>query len=148
MSTDETELDKTLRMMQKKIDAEEEKEFSKEVIREYRKPQNVGRMKNPDGFGIVTGSCGDTMEFYLRVENRRIKKITFMTDGCGPSIACGSITTKLVKAKTIDKALKITNQDILDALKGLPEENEHCAKMAADTLNKAIHHYLDKKVIM
>jgi len=147
LSNDNTDFEKAIRMIQEKIDAEEEKDFSKEVIREYRNPQNVGRMKNPDGFGTITGSCGDTMEIYLRIENRRIKEITFMTDGCGPSIACGSMTTRLVKEKTVEEALKITNQDILNALNGLPEENKHCSKMAADTLHKAIRYYLDGAAI-
>ncbi len=102
-------------------------------------------MSEPDAAGEITGPCGDTMEFYLRVKNGMIEEITFYTDGCGATIACGSITTRLVKNKGVEEAKKITNQDIIDALDGLPEENLHCGKLAADTLKKAIDDYLEER---
>lgn len=126
------------------IQEEEIAIYSKKVIQEYHNPQNVGRIIEPDGFAIITGPCGDTMEFYINVKNGRIIEINFMTDGCGSSIACGSMTTRLAKSRNLNDAMKITNQDILDALDGLPEEYIHCAKLAVDTLHKAIHNYLEE----
>ena len=136
-------LEKVVGEIQKLIDAEEEKIFSKKVIRECRNPQNIGRMTEPEGFGIVTGPCGDTMEFYINIENGRIGDIRFMTDGCGASIACGSMTTRLARGKTVEEVMKITSRNILDALDGLPEKNIHCARLAADTLQKALRKYLN-----
>lgn len=118
--------------------------YSKKVIQEANNPQNVGRMSKSDGIGEITGPCGDTMEFYLKVEDDKISDIKFYTDGCGPTIACGSMATKLVKGKGIEDAIKVTSQDIIEALEGMPEENLHCGKLAADTLQKTINNYLEK----
>ncbi len=82
------------------------------------------------------------MQLSLRVREGRIVDVRFMTDGCGPTIACGSATTGLVKGKTIAEALAITEDDILDALDGLPESEVHCATLAATTLRQAIRDYL------
>ena len=136
--TEDDDLDEMVRGLQEQIDAEEEKEFSAKVLREYRNPQNVGRIEEPDCAGIIAGPCGDTMEFSIKIEDGRILRVLFMTDGCGPSIACGSMTTKIALGKTIEEALEIEDLDILKGLDGLPEENRHCAKLAVDTLHKAL----------
>ncbi len=135
-------LDEMVRGLQEQIDAEEEKDFSAKVLREYRNPQNVGRITGPDCVGIIAGPCGDTMEFSIKIEDGRIQRVLFMTDGCGPSFACGSMTTKMATGKAIEEALKIKDLDILDALDGLPEENRHCAKLAVDTLHKALDNFI------
>ena len=142
-SNDNDKFEKVVSEIQASIQEEENATFSKKVLQEYRNPQNVGRIIKPDGFAILTGPCGDTMEFYILANNDKIKEINFMTDGCGPSIACGSMATRLAQGKTVNEAIKITNQDILDALDGLPEENIHCAKLAADTLHNAILNHLE-----
>ena len=131
-------LDEMVRGLQEQIDAEEEKDFSAKVLREYRNPQNVGRIEDADCVGKISGPCGDTMEISMDVGDNRIQRVLFMTDGCGPSIACGSMTTRMAAGKTIEEALKIKDLDILDALDGLPDENRHCAKLAVDTLHKAL----------
>ncbi len=129
--------------IQSQIDAEEEKEFSAKVLREYRNPQNVGRIKGADCVGKILGPCGDTMEFSINIEDGRVRRALFTTDGCGPSIACGSITTKLATGKTIEEAMKIKDRDILNGLDGLPDENRHCAKLAVDTLHKALGNFME-----
>ena len=134
----DNELDRFVESIQRKIYREEEAIYSEEVICEYRNPQNVGQMSDPDASAILTGPCGDTMEFYLKMEEGRVKDIVFMTDGCGPSIACGSKLTKMVKGKKIDDTRAITKEDLLIALGGLPDESKHCAKLAVDTLQKAL----------
>ena len=128
------EFDRFVETLQEEIYREEEAIYSREVIQEYRNPQNVGRMLDPDASAVLTGPCGDTMEFYLKIEEGRVKDIQFMTDGCGPSIACGSKLTKMVKGKTVDGVKTITQEDLLIALGGLPDESKHCAKLAVDTL--------------
>ena len=105
-------------------------------------PRNVGSLPNADGFAQVTGPCGDTMEIWLKVKDGRIDKATFWTDGCGTSIACGSMVTELVKGKTIAEALRLSSQDILNALGGLPEADIHCSILAANTLKEALNDYL------
>lgn len=134
-------IDEFAESIQKEITEKEKEIFSKKVIDEVKSPNNMGRIKDPDGSSKFTGPCGDSLEFYLKVKNRTIEKVTFMTDGCGPTVACASIVTKIIEGKKIEKAENITDKDIIDALDGLPEENEHCAKLAVLTLGKAIKNY-------
>ena len=143
-SKENDSFEKVVSEIQASIQEEENAIYSKKVVEEYHNPQNVGRIIDPDGFAIITGPCGDTMELYINVKNGSIREINFMTDGCGPSIACGSMATRLANSKTLDEAMKIINLNILDALDGLPEENIHCAKLAADTLHKAILNCLEE----
>jgi len=116
--------------------------YSEKTIDHFLSPRNLGEIAAPDGFGRVVGGCGDTMEIYLKVKGDRIINASFWTDGCGPSIASGSMVTELAKGKSVLEAKKITQQDVLDALGGLPEESLHCALLAADTLKEAIKNYL------
>jgi nitrogen fixation NifU-like protein len=102
-------------------------------------------MEDADGFARVTGPCGDTMEIWLKVKNGTIANATFMTDGCGTSIASGSMVTEMAKGKIVSEAQKIGQQDALSALGGLPEESEHCALLSANTLKEAIRDYLEMK---
>lgn len=132
------EIDRLVESLQQEIYREEEAIYSKEVIQEYRNPQNVGRMSDPNASAVMAGPCGDTMEFYLKIGEKKVKDILFMTNGCGPSIACGSKLTKMVKGKKIDEITGITKEDLLIALGGLPDESKHCAKLAVDTLQKAL----------
>ena len=116
--------------------------YTETVIDHFMNPRNVGGIQDADGFASVTGPCGDTMEIWIKVWNGAIKDASFWTDGCGTSIAAGSMVTELGKGKAISGALRITQQDVLDALGGLPEESIHCALLAADTLKEAIKDYL------
>lgn len=116
--------------------------YTETTIDHAMNPRNVGSIADADGFARVTGSCGDTMEIWLKVWNDAIKDVTFWTDGCGTSIAAGSMVTELAKGKAVADALRITPQDVLDALEGLPEESAHCALLAANTLREAIKDYL------
>jgi len=119
--------------------------YSETVIEHAMNPRNVGVMQDADGFARVTGPCGDTMEIWIKVNNDAIAGATFMTDGCGTSIASGSMVTEMVKGKSVSEAQRISQQDVLTALGGLPEESEHCALLAANTLKAAIRDYLQMK---
>lgn len=116
--------------------------YSERVIDHFLNPRNLGQIADADGFGSVTGPCGDTMEIWLQVKDGLMSNATFWTDGCGSTIAAGSMVTELVKGRSIIEAQRITPKDILDALGGLPEESQHCALLAADTLKEAIKDYL------
>ena len=119
--------------------------YSKTVIDHAMKPRNVGVMQDADGFARVTGPCGDTMEIWLKVSGDTIISASFMTDGCGASIASGSMVTEMAKCKSVGEAQRISQQNVLIALGGLPEESEHCALLAANTLKEAIRDYLAMK---
>jgi len=118
------------------------KVYSETFIEHIMNPRNLGNLEDADGFASVTSSCGDAMEIWNKIKNDTIIEATFKTDGCGPTIASGSIVTEISKGKNIKEALKISQQDVLDALGGLPEENQHCALLAANTLKEAINDYL------
>jgi nitrogen fixation NifU-like protein len=124
------------------IKQEMRKIYSEAAIEHSMNPRNLGELENADGFAKVLGSCGDTMEIWLRVNNGTISDLGFLTDGCGTSIASGSMVTELAKGKSIAEAHKISPKDVLDALGGLPEESQHCALLAANTLKAAIKDYL------
>jgi len=127
------------------IREEMRKTYSEITIDHAMNPRNVGDMADADGFAKVTGPCGDTMEIRLKVDNDTIVGATFMTDGCGTTIASGSIVTEMAKAKNVIEGRKISQQDILGALGGLPEASQHCALLAANTLKAAIRDYLSMK---
>ena len=116
--------------------------YSAAVIDHARNPRNVGSIPNADGFASVTGPCGDTVEIWLRVRDNTVKEATFWTDGCGTTIAAGSMVTEMAKGSPLPEALRITQKNVLDALGGLPEESLHCALLAANTLKEAIKDYL------
>ncbi len=115
--------------------------YSEIVINHWQQPRNWGIMNNASGYGKITGPCGDTMEISIMVENNKIIKCTFDTDGCGSSIACGSIITEMVKGKAVAEARKINQNKVLQFCGGLPEADKHCALLAANTLQKAIDDY-------
>jgi nitrogen fixation NifU-like protein len=131
--------------LQALVMADARKIYSEMVIDHAMSPRNLGTMQDADGYASVTGPCGDTMEVWLKANDNTITDINFMTDGCGTSIASGSMMTELAKDKSIGEATKISQQDILNALGGLPEESEHCALLSADTLKTAIRDYLAMK---
>jgi nitrogen fixation NifU-like protein len=131
--------------LQELILADARNVYSETAIDHAMNPRNVGIMQDADGFARVTGPCGDTMEICIRVNNNTIAAATFMTDGCGPSIASGSMVTEMAKGKSIIEAQKTTQYDVLDALGGLPQESEHCALLAANTLKAALRDYMAMK---
>jgi len=124
------------------IEAKMREIYSSEVVGHVLHPRNLGDMKNADAFGKITGPCGDTMEIWLKVNGGVVIAASFATDGCAATISTGSIVTELIKGKTVGEVLRVSQQDILGALGGLPESHQHCALLAADTLKKAAKDYL------
>ena len=112
----------------------------------FRNPRNMGEMKEPDGVGRVGNpTCGDLMEVYIKVNDNKLSDIKFRTFGCGAAIATSSMITEMAKGMTIDDAMRITKQNVADALGGLPPIKMHCSNLAADALRAAIKDYEEKK---
>jgi nitrogen fixation NifU-like protein len=118
------------------------KTFLKKVVDHLLNPRNVGEFRAADGLGRASIPCGDSMQICLRVGNDRILEAKFMTDGCGPVIACGSMVTELVKGKTINEAMALSEDDIMTGLDGLPDSETHCATLAVSALKEALIDYL------
>jgi Mrp family chromosome partitioning ATPase len=117
-----------------------------EVARDHAlHPRNHGVLEDHDGHARITGPCGDTMEFWLSVHNGIVERISFMTDGCGSSLACGSMATLLSQGNRIADALNVHQKDILKALGGFPPEFEHCALLAANALKAACEDFLTRQ---
>ena len=120
--------------------------YSKKVMQYFLHPKNMGEIKNPDGVGKVGNPvCGDIMYVYIKVKNNKIADIKFKTLGCAAAIATSSMVTELAKGKNLDKAKKITRNDVAKALKGLPPIKMHCSNLASDALKKAIEDYESKR---
>lgn len=122
------------------------KEYSPEVMEHYSNPRNVGEIEDPDGTGVVGNpACGDVMKLTIKVRDGKIVDAKFKTFGCGAAIATSSMVTELVKGKSIDEALQITNKTVADALGGLPKIKMHCSVLAEDALKAAIEEYRNKQ---
>jgi len=120
--------------------------YSKKVIEHFKNPHNVGKLDSADGIGTVGNrACGDVMKLYIKVKDGRIVDVKFETMGCAAAIATSSIITDLAKGKTIEEALKITKDNIVEELEGLPPIKVHCSLLAIDALHAAIKDYQEKK---
>ncbi len=116
--------------------------YSETAVDHMNNPRNAGMISSPDGQACITGPCGDTMQIWLRVRDGVIEQASFWTDGCGTTIAAGSMVTELARGKRALEAYSIRQQDVLDALGGLPDESVHCALLAANALKQAVQDYL------
>ena len=113
--------------------------YSDKVMDHFHHPRNVGKIDNPDGGGTVGNPiCGDVMKLYIKVKDNRIIDARFQTFGCGAAIATSSMVTELVKGKTLDEAITLSNQEVAEALDGLPPLKMHCSMLAEDALKAAI----------
>lgn len=120
--------------------------YNDKVIEHYANPRNVGEIKDASGVGEVGNPvCGDIMRMYLKIENGVITDVKFKTFGCGAAIASSSVSTEMIKGKTVDEALKLTNKDVINELGGLPPVKLHCSVLAEEAIKKAIADYLRKQ---
>ncbi|MBR2967256.1 MAG: iron-sulfur cluster assembly scaffold protein [Clostridia bacterium] len=118
--------------------------YNERVLKEFANPQNVGEMKDANAVGTVgNATCGDIMKIFLKInENDVIEDVSFQTFGCTAAIATSSVATAMVKGKTIEEALKITNRQVIDELGGLPAQKIHCSVLAEEAIKEAINNYL------
>lgn len=122
--------------------------YSEKVMDHFKNPRNVGEIENADGVGEVgNAKCGDIMKVYLKIEGNIIEDIKFKTFGCGSAIASSSMATELVKGKTIDEAMDITNKAVAEALDGLPPVKMHCSVLAEQAIKSALLDYSEKNDI-
>jgi len=139
------DFEKTVNELQESTMEDARKIYSGKVIEMWLNPRNRGKVRKADGFAKIKGPCGDTMQISFKVKDGRLSKIKSMTDGCASSIAAGSIATELAQGRKIEEAAEISQEMILDALDGLPEESVHCALLASNTLKEAIKNHISKK---
>ena len=122
--------------------------YSEKVMDHFENPRNVGKMPDADGIGEVgNAKCGDIMKMYLKIKDSRIEDVKFETFGCGSAIASSSIATEMIKGRTLEDALALTNQEVVDALGGLPAHKLHCSVLAEEAVKSAVKDYYDKNHI-
>ena len=119
--------------------------YSDIVMDHFMHPRNVGEIADADGVGQVgNAKCGDIMKMYLKIRDNVIQDVKFETFGCGSAIASSSMATEMIKGKTIDQALAVTNRQVVDALGGLPAHKLHCSVLAEESIKSAIKDYYDR----
>ena len=117
--------------------------YSEKVMDHFSNPRNVGEIPDANGVGTVgNAKCGDIMKMYLKVENGVIVDVKFKTFGCGAAIATSSMATEMVKGKTLEEALKLTNKAVAEALDGLPPVKMHCSLLAEEAIHAAVEDYM------
>jgi nitrogen fixation NifU-like protein len=120
--------------------------YSDKVMDHFMHPRNMGEIEDASGVGEVGNpACGDVMRLYLKIEDGKIVDAKFKTFGCGAAIASSSMTTEMIKGKSIDEALKLSNEAVSEALGGLPPAKQHCSVLAEDALRAALEDYKKKQ---
>ncbi len=135
-------LDEFLDSLQEKIFDDARRAFGEKGFERWRNPRYMGRMQNCDAYARIRGKCGDTMEIYLKFEDGRVRDASYFTDGCASSGLCGSFAAELAMGKDPDELIEITGKAVLEAIGRLPEEDSHCADLAAETLQEALTNYM------
>ena len=122
--------------------------YTETVMDHFTHPRNVGEIPDADGVVEVgNAKCGDIMKMYLKIKDDRIEDVKFETFGCGSAIASSSMATELIKGKTIEEALAVTNKQVVDALGGLPAYKLHCSVLAEESIKAAVKNYYDRNNI-
>ncbi len=122
--------------------------YTETVMDHFTHPRNVGEIPDANGVGEVgNAKCGDIMKMYLKIKDNRIEDAKFETFGCGSAIASSSMATELIKGKTIEEALAVTNKQVVDALGGLPAYKLHCSVLAEESIKAAVKNYYDRNNI-
>lgn len=124
--------------------------YSEKVMDHFNHPRNMGEIENPSGVGTVgNAKCGDIMRMYLNIDdNGIIQDVKFKTFGCGAAVATSSMATELVKGKTVQQALEVTNKAVMEALDGLPPAKVHCSLLAEEAIHAALWDYAEKNNIV
>jgi len=139
-------LDEFARKLQEQIIDQYRKYYSDKVIELWKNPKHMDKIPNPDGYAKVKGTCGDSMEIFIKVKNDIIIESAFLTDGCGATIACGSTAADIAKGKPFTNALGLVNaNEIIKRVGGLPKEHLHCADLASEAMRRALADFLYHK---
>jgi len=138
-------LDDFVRELVEQIFQETKEAYGEIAYERWLNPIYMGSMKDPHGYALLRGVCGDSMEVFLKFEKEQVKEVSFQTDGCGSSGVCGSFAAEMAMEKNLHELLEITGEVIMERLGGLPEGDKHCAFLAAETLHEALNHYMIKQ---
>ncbi len=141
-----SDLDDYVNTLQEQIFDEARKAYGEKGFERWRNPRHAGRMNNPDGQARLTGQCGDTIEIYLKLENNRVKDASYFTDGCASSSLSGSFAAELAIGKDPDELTAITAESIIKEIGRLPEDDKHCAYLAAETIQEALDDFMTSRV--
>ena len=128
--------------LQNRIFDEAKEAYGEKGFDRWQNPRYNGKMEAPDGHARVKGTCGDTMEIFLKFENNRVKEASYTTDGCASSAICGSFAAQLSIGKEPDELVEITGESVIKEIGRMPEEDQHCADLAAATLQEALSQYM------
>jgi nitrogen fixation NifU-like protein len=134
--------DSFVQNLQEEIFEDTRKAYGEIGFQRWRNPLYQGRMDKPDAHAKVTGTCGDSMEIFLKFDDHRVKDASYVTDGCGSSTVCASFAAELAMGKDPDEIADVTGESILKKIGRFPKEDEHCAYLAAETLQEALHIYM------
>ncbi len=137
--------DDFVEQLQSQIDEDTRQTYGEKVFQRWKNPRYLQVIADPHGYAKETGSCGDSIEMYLKFENGRVSDIGFQTDGCGTSLVCGSYAAQMAMGKTPAELTEIGGEDILTELGGLPPEDEHCAFLAVAALQSALEDYVSRR---
>ena len=137
--------DNFVQELQEQIFDETREEYGEVAYQRWRNPLYIGMLKDPDAHAIHKGTCGDTIEIFMKFKNGIVNEASFVTDGCGSSMVCGSFAAEMSMGKDPEQLFEITGETILEKLGGFPEKDRHCAFLAAETLHKAANDYIIKK---
>ena len=122
--------------------------YSEKVMDHFRHPRNVGILEHPDGVGEVgNAKCGDIMKIYLKIDQDTVSDVKFETFGCGSAIASSSMATEMIKGKSLDEVMDLTNKAVAEALDGLPAHKLHCSVLAEEAVRAAVRDYYDRNHI-
>ena len=135
-------LDDFVDNLQAEIDTQALKDYGREAFERWKVPRWMGAMADADAHGQVTGTCGDTMQIFFKIADGRVAAASFLTDGCGPSVICGSFAAEMICGRTLEDLADFDGEQILERTGGLPEEDRHCAFLSAGAVRAALDDYM------
>lgn len=147
MALNDQEFEKLVQQLQNQSFEDARTAFGEKGFDRWRNPRYHGPMMDADSHARIRGGCGDAMEIFLKFDNNRVEKASYVTDGCGSSTLCGSFTAELAHGKSPEELFDLTPGDILEAIGTFPEKDAHCAKLSILTLHEALNKYLIKQAV-
>lgn len=136
------DFDRIVTVLQNTINEDTRAVWGEEAFQRWVAPPNRGALENADGSSLLRGTCGDSMAIFLRFEGERVGAASFETDGCGPSVVCGSIAAEMAVGKTAEEILDITGDEVLARAGQIPEDHHHCAFLAVTSLHEAVNNHM------
>lgn len=136
------DLDRIIEAMQNTINEDTRAAWGEEAYQRWVNPPNMGSMPDADGTAELRGTCGDSMAIYLRFDGERVGAASFETDGCGPSVVCGSVAAEMAVGRTAEEILDITGDEVLARAGQIPEDHHHCAFLAVTSLHEAVNRHM------